>query len=716
MPGPGNKKKKNQAIKQKQKTIRGSVPSTLANDVDEADGYVEKVNIICRLLEIPDVTTRSGLKLIHKDFEAVHGRLDSVFALFVNNDAIANGVIAIYAKMCADNILKDRLFFGKDILSDIMPLLNRKACRLVALQALCALSHHSSLELRTELAKKATNRLLDLLNEDSDDWRTTELVITVIDHCVSSLAGGKDIASAIVLRPFEVPRLLRAVVEQIRKATASSLLIDHALNMLVALALHCSVEFFNFSPAFNFLVACTRSPDIQTRGLAINGVLRLVVSKSQPDDGIYDAQAFLNAMEVRMPNHLVDALEDFGPVMKGEILQTAVGMRNFQDAMSKVIRDQDLYTLGLKISDLILKTEHSVVDGMFQSEDPITGQPDDYNFGLPFRRWPDSLPFCANALRARGDSSLLDKADIVDLKYFALKRKMDEAQVLVLKSLERNPKIPFFYYIRSLGSDQVDALRAAKKGLKCKGVADQDYVRNALLNRACEVASFLGLQRLQTAVTDKDWDEGIAFIMSAWKDAESYMKLAPPDARCMKTITYQHFLLGMIIKGCEISVDFGELEEGTTKLSLADQYGTYVGRPILKTQKRLARETIVSQMSAASKEWGDRVTAIAELHDYKSRKEPRAIEPQKSEDVLTAWLENVHIDGDDSTNAGPRTRMTHSRLHLNNVPLYQCSWCEATSAVLRKCSRCEKARYCDAPCQKNHWSIHRQTCSASTAA
>ncbi|KLO05731.1 hypothetical protein SCHPADRAFT_714784 [Schizopora paradoxa] len=59
--------------------------------------------------------------------------------------------------------------------------------------------------------------------------------------------------------------------------------------------------------------------------------------------------------------------------------------------------------------------------------------------------------------------------------------------------------------------------------------------------------------------------------------------------------------------------------------------------------------------------------------------------------------------------------MTHSSLHFNNVPLYQCSWCESTSAVLRKCSRCEKARYCDAACQKNHWTVHRQTCFADTS-
>lgn len=100
----------------------------------------------------------------------------------------------------------------------------------------------------------------------------------------------------------------------------------------------------------------------------------------------------------------------------------------------------------------------------------------------------------------------------------------------------------------------------------------------------------------------------------------------------------------------------------------------------------------MSQMSAASKEWGDVVVAIADLHSYKSKKESRAIEPDKAEDDLAAWLENTHIEENDASSTGPRTCMTHSSLHFNNVPLYQCSWCESTSAVLRKCSRCEKAR------------------------
>ena len=60
-----------------------------------------------------DISSRSGLKAIHKDFSGVFDRLDKTYTTFKSNDAIAGCVIAIYAKMCADTKLRDRLFQEK---------------------------------------------------------------------------------------------------------------------------------------------------------------------------------------------------------------------------------------------------------------------------------------------------------------------------------------------------------------------------------------------------------------------------------------------------------------------------------------------------------------------------------------------------------------------------------------------------------------------------
>ncbi|KZT37896.1 hypothetical protein SISSUDRAFT_813455 [Sistotremastrum suecicum HHB10207 ss-3] len=43
--------------------------------------------------------------------------------------------------------------------------------------------------------------------------------------------------------------------------------------------------------------------------------------------------------------------------------------------------------------------------------------------------------------------------------------------------------------------------------------------------------------------------------------------------------------------------------------------------------------------------------------------------------------------------------------------LPQCSWCHQTTMGLRKCSRCEKVKYCGTKCQNNHWSSgHKLEC------
>lgn len=132
------------------------------------------------------------------------------------------------------------------------------------------------------------------------------------------------------------------------------------------------------------------------------------------------------------------------------------------------------------------------------------------------------------------------------------------------------------------------------------------------------------------------------------------------------------------------------------KLKLCEEYMQHLGNRIPKTQMRIAREIFITQMQEADKEWADTIKSIADLQVYKSRKESRTVIPEKAEDDLAAWLDDVNLDGDGEINGHKhlviQSHITHTRLHLNKVALYQCSWCGAPSAVLRKCSRCENVR------------------------
>lgn len=53
---------------------------------------------------------------------------------------------------------------------------------------------------------------------------------------------------------------------------------------------------------------------------------------------------------------------------------------------------------------------------------------------------------------------------------------------------------------------------------------------------------------------------------------------------------------------------------------------------------------------------------------------------------------------------------------LKNVAaMRECARCGAKGAKLRRCNECRSAWYCNAECQRQHWSSHQQTCRLSAA-
>ena len=59
---------------------------------------------------MPDITKRSGLKKIYHNFDDIYNRIDDLFSAHPGNQIIRGGVVAIYAKMSADSILRNLLF------------------------------------------------------------------------------------------------------------------------------------------------------------------------------------------------------------------------------------------------------------------------------------------------------------------------------------------------------------------------------------------------------------------------------------------------------------------------------------------------------------------------------------------------------------------------------------------------------------------------------
>ncbi len=133
------------------------------------------------------------------------------------------------------------------------------------------------------------------------------------------------------------------------------------------------------------------------------------------------------------------------------------------------------------------------------------------------------------------------------------------------------------------------------------------------------------------------------------------------------------------------------LKEASEKLKLAEEYAAFLGINVKNTNIRMTRHTIISRMAAASREWDE---AISRYKYEGDRKNLNGFVPEKAEDDLAAWLENVKLE--DEVGAGAltleRVHMTHPKVNPNDVELYRCSWCRNPSAALRKCSVCETTR------------------------
>ncbi|GBE89126.1 hypothetical protein SCP_1501290 [Sparassis crispa] len=673
--------------------------NAILEGIDNAQTWSITADFICEYFQLPDLTTRSGLKEIHAKFGTIQTKLDHAFLANKDNVKVTGGIVSVWAKMSADAILRTKLFKA-GFLTRLKPLLDDSYTRHLALQALCNVTHHGGSEARREIAQ-LTPRLSELMREHSDDAKLLELATVTIAHAVGAVISVEESPTAKEFRELKIHNVLQDTIENIRKPIASNYMIDHALGLLSGATQHCYKDCKAIPSLMTFLVACLRSDDLTIRCNAIGALIRLNDAGSEPDIRYYDPQKMIAAVSRRFPQNLGDIMMQYGL----DKCDTTIILRttaDFQKAMMKCAQDRDLYALGKTLSQLIVRTEFSVAEGMFQAFNERTGQYEAMDIGLPFEMWTDALPICANALREKGSPSDLDMADIVDLKYLIIKQRIPDVVMLGNKAIERNPNLAYAYYAIGLGGDSKHSLRSVKKGLKCKNITP--FVRNYMLWRAVDHAGNLAVSFLMEAKAGgKDYSEGVAFLMSALEDAKTFIAEAPPDSRNMQIILNWYIILTIALQGPEISTNLAELDLARKKLETADQFGKFLGNPPKRTQMRLTQEMIFDLYPKAVEEWKD---VIARFDTGGS--EDKSISAEKAEDDLAAWLDDLKVD-DDSPQP---ERCSHPKINTNSVALYRCSWCSNPSAVLRKCGGCSKTRYCDQGCQKSHWSEHKRVCKA----
>ncbi|KAJ7731107.1 hypothetical protein DFH07DRAFT_929368 [Mycena maculata] len=697
MPGPGRKTKATNKTTNESGSSANEIPNTqldsFIGDIDNAEGWSPIVDILCQYFELPDISTRSGLKKVHANFESIYRRLDKAYTKNASNERVMGGIVGIYAKLSVDSLLRNKLF-QKGFLERLFPLLDIPSCRHLALRALTTVTHHGGIEIRMKIAKSYL-LLLRLLQDFPDDPKTVELSIVVLSHSLISTISDEGIKiDAHLGESLDLRDIVGIVTETLHKPAPSRVLVDHSVQLLASSTLHCKVP----PTTVKFLVAGLRSNDWIFRCTCLGGLVRLHRNESEPDQRSLDPMKLMDCVSRPVPSHLNDILQAYG-FQRSETLLTVKTAGEFQKAMMNSVSTHDLYTLGIALAGFILRTEFSISEGTFQTKNPENGRMETMDLGLPFTMWSDALPHCATAIRVKGLPATVDMADMLDMKFYIMRQRIPDAVKIAKTALKRNPDFAYAYYVLTLASDPVVGLRAAKKGIKCRNITP--FVRFQMMQRAVEQAGEMGICILQESAStgDKKWEEGIAFLTSALEDSKTYISEAPPDNRHMKNVLYWNILLRITVEE-EISADLREVQGSIRKLKIADDFSDWIGIPPPKTNLRLTQQTVVRLFPEATKEWGEFIGNSLAIMSQPT------LSTEKVEDDLAAWLDDVHIEGKPDDHCHEPATFSSSR-----VELYRCSWCGNPSAILRKCGGCSKARYCDAGCQTSHWKdSHKKSC------
>ena len=496
--------------------------------------------------------------------------------------------------MSADSILRDKLFDKgatafilssvdaatslsenmprSGFLKKLFPLLEKKHTRHMALVALANITHHGGSQIRTEIAKH-TPALVRLMRENTSDAKLLELAIITISHAVQAvlLVLGKPPDPKLV-RLIGLKDMLDAVLDSIRYPWITALAVTHAIPLLACPTLHCWDVALKHPDLLNFLAACFRCEDLNVRCDAMGAFFHLHHHDAKEDATILDPRKVLESYErgaFKEPR-IEDAIVDYG-FQDTDIYSTLFAARTFQSAMQKAVETGNLVELGRSLARLVVQTEFSITDGYYQTVNERTGRMEAAKTGLPFTRWREALPFCAESLQDTGYTSDIDMADILQIKYLIMTRKLREAIPRAKAALERSPHIPYFYYPITLSADIEEGLRYAKKGMQCKQTTK--FIHFGMMKRAIQFAADLGIK----AVLDPQFEGGgkelgIAFLTSAMEDAKDFVTNAPPDSHHMQEAVDWYMLTTITLKGPELSMGLVDFEVSNLNTSLSGHH------------------------------------------------------------------------------------------------------------------------------------------------
>ncbi|KAJ7754105.1 hypothetical protein B0H16DRAFT_1886777 [Mycena metata] len=669
----------------------------LAKVLDAAKAALPHVEIteclareISRLLCIPDYNTARGLKQCHQDFGKISSKLEQVFdqsrenASSCSADKLAAAVIAIYGLMSQDSLLRKRVVAETAFVQQAISLLRSEVARFEVISVLSAVTHLNDNEVMRSIAR-FTSAILDCVEGRLDDIQYAESTLCVLSHCtaVGLVEIDSDLAHLIPL-----PRVIQFFLSVVRLPTSTFLSFHHFLDFCARIAEYHAAIFHSLPDSVDFLVACTRAEDICARNDALRSLTAL-----------FPWQGVTQWTEVRL-EHVDAALKQYGKTShrQRELLQSRECFQLIETFIKNPRRS--LSDFGNKLVALIMTHERGV-RRYFQHRDDYemdSGEVHRLQHNLGCRRFIDVLPLCVEAVRGASGPQAEINANILQLEFLLASGKHTEACTLARTCIERDPSVAFFYLVLTTSDDKSIAspVRAAEKGLECAGLTD--YMREELLYSAASSASILAGYMLHGKPSEIRLQEAIQLAQKALLYATSFVDAAPPDGDLVPDMIALRIYLTFLMRGHTLIDGCSELQALQSRLNLTYDIARSTVRGFSPPRECLAIDTILARMSVACRVWK---SVLARNHSNKYRND---VNPN---DDLTAWLEKLDTSDPMSKRFAMRGTVDPSTERYGTAQLRCCSACGSPSAVLKKCSGCQEARYCNSNCQKSHWAVHQ---------
>ncbi|KAI1787063.1 hypothetical protein LXA43DRAFT_1064643 [Ganoderma leucocontextum] len=654
-------------------------------DVLDSSYWEVTTSFLSTSLRLPDLSTRRGLKRVHKRFKDIYEQLHHVYTSARQRrfPLVMATIVGLMTKMSADDILREKLF-ERGLLQNVLSLLEYEDTRSISLETLLAFTYYKgrpSNAIPRELASQH-RALSNLINVHSHDPRAIEVAVSILAHATISALDAFRLPNSPIPQEILFLPTHPFVISALRNpANHRSGLLTHALQLLIS-PIECFPEACQRVPSLpSLLVSFLRSKDISTRALALVRIFNLSRVSAEPDQQNLQLGDLRNALCGTVPQP-----QAFADLSREEFLQSLSnshamnlyrGSTEHLNAMAKAAHDHDFYTLGHTLSNLFQRSQ-SAVEGSWKEFEEEVGVP--ISPTSPFTLCSDTLPECARALREKGAPSDLAAADIIEMKFLIVRGRLGEAIVHASRVLEREPRMSFAYYVIGLGKHLEDSFSAAREGLRCPDVTP--FLREHLLWRSIDLATRKALTIMVQTTTEGEVSsrrqESLSLLLSAMEDAETFVQDMPCDTPLLLTVLGWIVLLTVVLRGHQLGANLRELQTVLKKITKTEEVMRYFGCSINKTEVYVAWSQIVETFASSSAEWGDLV---------------------QSYDALEARIGHCEI------------RYCYP-LSPSSRPgdLAHCSGCGCSSAVLRKCNGCEETWYCDTQCQRSHWGEHKAEC------